>query len=113
MKRISHEHELVGLIGRHQQAWAARHKKRHQVVGGREVRTRMADVIALRQAQIERDHEAAAEHERRLRRDSERATAAFKRPVVCSYWYCRREGWVSKDAAKVRCKHCGTVMELQ
>ena len=103
MKRISHEHELVGLIGRHQQAWAARHKKRHQVVGGR----------ALRQAQIERDHEAAAEHERRLHRDSERATAAFKRPVVCSYWYCRREGWVSKDAAKVRCKHCGTVMELQ
>jgi len=73
----------------------------------------MADATALRLAQIERDHEAAAEHERRLRKDSERATAAFKTRVVCSYWYCRREGWVPKtDRKRFRCKQCQTVTEL-
>ena len=68
----------------------------------------MSDVEALRRAQIEHDREAAARHEERLRRESDRAVDKFKTHVVCSYWYCRHEAWIPKtDRRRFKCQQCG------
>ena len=73
----------------------------------------MSDASELRQAQIEKDREAKAAHERRLALESERAQAVFKTHVVCGYWYCRREGLIAKTKVRrFRCSHCGTVTDL-